>query len=116
MKKIIIIIGILFTMTNMTQANQEIIVHENFIITPDMEMLIDHSFYEGVKIKSIKIKQVEIEHDTIIKNGKVNEGEPNSISVLIEITDMKGNKNEIFGSRPLEVGDYKFIIEETVKK
>ncbi len=117
MRKILITTGLLCTiifgapMTKMAQANQEKILHETLTVMPNIEMLIDHSFHDGVKVKGIRIKQVEIQHDTVIKNGEINQGDPNSIYIVIEITDMKGNKSEIIGGRPLAIGDYEFTIE-----
>lgn len=88
------------------------ITHETLEINPNIEMLMSHEYYKGVKIKSIKIKQIEIEKDNHINNGNIIEGEPNSISVIIEITDMKGNTTKIFGMRTLSRSDYTFKIKE----
>ena len=111
MKKLIFSLVLSLFVSTIAFANQEKVVQETFTIMPNMEMLIDHSFYKGVKVQSIKIKRVEIKHDTFIKNGEIKEGEPNSIYVIIEITDMNGNKTEIFGNRPLSLGDYEFEIQ-----
>lgn len=99
-------------MSQSVQAQQDITIHETFEVNPDMEMLISHEYYNGIKIKGIKIKQVEIKKDTYIKNGEIIEGEPNYIYVLIEITDMLGNKTEIFGGKTLSVGDYAYKLQD----
>lgn len=88
------------------------LAHETLQINPDIELLMAHEFYKGIKIKSIRIKQIEIEKDTKIKNKQVIEGEPKQFSAIIEITDMKGNVTELFGTRPLSIGDYVFKVQE----
>lgn len=75
-------------------------------------MLMSHEYNKGIKIKSIKIKQVEIEQDNHIKNKSPIEGEPNCISIIVEITDTKGNIIELLGIQPLSQGDYAFRIKE----
>ena len=82
------------------------------MLNPNIEMLMSHEYYKGIKVKSIKIKQVEIKKDSYIKNSEVIEGEPNYISVIVEITDMKGNTIELLGISPLSQGDYAFKIKE----
>ena len=71
-----------------------------------------HEYYKGIKVKSIKIKQVEIKKDNYVKNGTPIEGEPNCISVIVEITDMKGNSIELLGILSLSQVDYAFKIKE----
>ncbi len=106
------IIVVIF-MSQSAQAQQDITIHETFEVNPDMEMLISHEYYNnGIKIKGIKIKQVEIKKDTYIKNGEIIEGEPNYIYVVIEITDMQGNKTEILGGKILSVGDYAYKLQD----
>lgn len=100
---------ILILTTTQTQTRR---IHETLQINPNVELLMAHEFYKGIKIKSIKIKQIEIEKDTEIKNKQAIEGEPNQISVIVEITDMKGNITELFGTRSLSVGDYVFKVKE----
>ena len=71
-----------------------------------------HEYYNGIKVKSIKIKQVEVEKDNFIKNGEIIGGEPNCFAIIIEITDIKGNTTEIFGMCTLSYGDYVYEIKE----
>ena len=94
------------------QASQDAVIHETLQINPNIEMLMSHEYYKGIKVKSIKIKQVEIKKDNYIKNSEVIEGEPNYISVIVEITDMKGNTTEIFGMCTLSYGNYVYKIKE----
>lgn len=75
-------------------------------------MLISHEYYNGIKIKGIMVKQIEIKKDTYLKNGEIIEGDPNYIYVVIEITDMQGNKTEILGGKPLSVGDYVYKMQD----
>lgn len=93
------------------QANTDTI-HETLEIKPNIEMLMAHEYYKGIKVKSIKIKQVEIKKDNYIRNSEVIEVEPNCVSVIVEITDMKGNTIELLGMQSLSKGDYTFKIEE----
>ncbi len=91
---------------------KDAVIHETLQINPNIEMLMSHEYYKGIKVKSIKIKQVEIKKDNYVKNGTPIEGEPNCISVIVEITDMKGNSIELLGISPLSQGDYAFKIKE----
>ena len=122
-KKSFIIFGLLFAfLTNHqvyanqidknTPKKQDLVLHETFQVNPDMEMLISHEFYKGIKIKGVRIKQVEIYNDTTIKDGKAITGDPNRISFVIELMDMKGKTIEVYGSRPLQEGDYTYIVEQ----
>ena len=63
-----------------------------------------------MQIKDIKVKQVTITKDTLIKDGKIIEGEPDYVVVTLEITDKKGNKQEVSSGKDLHFGDYKYII------
>ncbi len=94
------------------QASQDTVIHETLQINPNIEILMSHEYYNGIKVKSIKVKQVEIEKDNYIKNGEIIEGEPNCFAIIIEITDMKGNTIELLGISPLSQGDYAFKIKE----
>lgn len=94
-----------------TQA-QDTVIHETLQINPNIEMLMGHEYYNGIQVKSIKVKQIEIEKDNYIKNGEVIEGEPNCFAVIVEITDMKGDTIELLGISPLSQGDYAFKIKE----
>lgn len=87
-------------------------MHETLQINSNIEMLMSHEYYKGIKIKSIKIKQVEVKKDNYIRNSEVIEGEPNCVSVIVEMTDMKGNTTEIFGMQTLSYGDYVYKIKE----
>ncbi len=89
---------------------KDLTVHNTLRIDTDSELLLSHEYYKGIKIKSIKIKQIEITHDSYITNGKVIEGDPNSFSIVVEITDMKGNKTELYGHHSLSYGDYTYIV------
>lgn len=91
---------------------QDTIIHETLQINPNIEMLMSHEYYNGIKVKSIKIKQVEVEKDNFIKNGEIIGGEPNCFAIIIEITDIKGNTIELLGISPLSQGDYAFKIKE----
>ncbi len=91
---------------------KDTVIHTTLEINTNIEMLMSHEYYKGIKVKSIKIKQVEIKKDSYIKNSKVIEGEPNYISVIVEITDMKGNTTEIFGMCTLSYGNYVYKIKE----
>ena len=94
------------------QASQDTVIHTTLEINPNIEMLMSHEYYKSIKVKSIKIKQVEIKKDNYVKSGTPIEGEPNCISVIIEITDIKGNTIELLGMQSLSQGDYTFKIEE----
>ena len=43
------------------QASQDTVIHETLQINPNIEILMSHEYYNGIKVKSIKVKQVEIE-------------------------------------------------------
>lgn len=89
---------------------KDLTMHNTLQINTDSELLLSHEYYKGIKIKSIKIKQIEINNDSYITNGKVIEGNPNSFSIVVEITDMKGNKTELYGCRSLSQGDYTYFV------
>ena len=89
---------------------KDLTMHNTLQINTDSELLLSHEYYKGIKIKSIKIKQIEINHDSYITNGKVIEGDPNAFSIVVEITDMKGNKTELYGRRSLSHGDYTYFV------
>lgn len=91
---------------------KDTVIHSTLEINPNIELLMAHEYYKGIKVKSIKIKQVEVKKDNYIRNSEVIEGEPNCISVIIEITDMKGNTIELLGMQSLSKGDYTFKIKE----
>lgn len=114
MKKIksTFLISLIILLNCSAQASQDTIIHETLQINPNIEMLMSHEYCKGIKVKSIKIKQVEIKKDNYVKNGTPIEGEPNCISVIVEITDMKGNSIELLGISPLSQGDYAFKIKE----
>ena len=118
MKNVFVLISALFLVNfcaNVVMA-EDTILHTTFQIEPDMELMISHEFYKGVKIKGVRIKQVEVSKDTYIKDGKIIEGEPNSFDIVVELTDMKGRKIELFGVRPLGLGDYQYKITEESQK
>lgn len=91
---------------------KDTVIHETLQINPNIEMLMEHEYYNGIHAKSIKVKQVEVEKDNYIKNGEVIEGEPNCFAIIIEITDMKGKTIELLGISPLSQGDYAFKLKE----
>lgn len=99
-------------LTTPQAKTKDTVIHTTLEINPNIEMLMSHEYYKGIKVKSIKIKQVEVKKDNYIKNNEVLEGEPNCISVIIEITDMKGNTIELLGMQSLSQGDYTFRIKE----
>lgn len=103
---------IILILTTPQAKTKDTVIHTTLEINPNIEMLMSHEYYKGIKVKSIKIKQVEIKKDSYIKNSEVIEGEPNYISVIVEITDMKGNTTEIFGMCTLSYGDYVYEIKE----
>lgn len=109
MKKFLTILFALIFCTGGAFA-KDLTVHHTLQINTDSELLVSHEYYKGIKIKSIKIKQIEINHNSYITNGEVLEGDPNSFSIVVEITDMKGNKTELFGHRSLSYGDYTYIV------
>ncbi len=111
MKNIIIAIIILLSCVNCIFA-QDTVIHSTLEINPNIELLMSHEYYKGIKVKSIKIKQVEVKKDDYIRNGKVIEGEPNCVSVIVEITDMKRNIIELLGMQSLSKRDYTFKIKE----
>ena len=114
MKKIksTFLISLIILLNCSAQASQDTVIHETLQINPNIEMLMSHEYYNGIKVKSIKIKQVEVEKDNFIKNGEIIEGEPNCFAIIIEITDIKGNTIELLGISPLSQGDYAFKIKE----
>lgn len=107
-----VFICIIFIFQHTKVQAQDAVIHETLQINPNIEMLMSHEYYNGIQVKSIKVKQVEVEKDNYIKNGEVIEGEPNCFAIIIEITDMKGNTTELLGIRPLSQGDYTFKIKE----
>ena len=109
MKKILILSFVLFAISGKSFA-KDLTMHNTLRIDTDSELLLSHKYYNGIKIKSIKIKQIEINHDSYITNGEVLEDDPNSFSIVVEITDMKGNKTELFGHRRLSHGDYTYFV------
>ena len=115
MKKYLTILFLLIFCTGGAFA-KDIITHGTLQIDSDMELLLSHEYYKGIKVKSIKIKQVEINHDSYITNGEVLEGDPNSFSIVVEITDMKDNKTELFGHRSLSHGDYTYFVTPEEKE
>jgi hypothetical protein len=103
---------IIFIFQHIKVQAQDAVIHETLQIKPNIEMLMGHEYYNGIHVKSIKVKQVEVEKDNYIKNGEVIEGEPNCFAIIIEITDMKGNTTKLLGIQPLSQGDYTFKIKE----
>ena len=114
MKKFSIIV-FLFCFCNINVYAKDLTIHHTLQINTDSELLMSHEYYKGIKVKSIKIKQVEINNDSYITNGKVIEDDPNSISVVVEITDVKGNKTELYGFRSLSKGDYTYFVSSEEK-
>lgn len=114
MKKIksTFLISLIILLNCSAQASQDTVIHETLQINPNIEMLMSHEYYNGTKVKSIKIKQVEVEKDNYIKNGEIIEGEPNCFAIIIEITDMNGKTIELLGMQSLSQGDYTFRIKE----
>lgn len=109
MNRIIIILFALIFCTGGAIA-KDIITHGTLQIDSDMELLLSHEYYKGIKVKSIKIKQVNISKDTMIFDGQIMLGDPKNISVIVEIEDMKGNKTELYGYRSLSVGDFTYFV------
>ena len=109
MNRIIIILLAIIFCTGGAFA-KDIITHGTLQIDSDMELLLSHEYYKGIKVKSIKIKQVNISKDTMIFDGQVMPGDPQNISVIVEIEDMKGNKTELYGYRSLSVGDFTYFV------
>ena len=109
MNRIIIILFALIFCTGGAFA-KDIITHGTLQIDSDMELLLSHEYYKGIKVKSIKIKQVNISKDTMIFDGQIMPGDPKNISVIVEIEDMKGNKTELYGYRSLSVGDFTYFV------
>ena len=109
MNRIIIILFALIFCTGGAIA-KDIITHGTLQIDSDMELLLSHEYYKGIKVKSIKIKQVNISKDTMIFDGQIMPGDQKNISVIIEIEDMKGNKTELYGYRSLSVGDFTYFV------
>lgn len=112
MKKILVFTIVSFLTTCQTYANQNIVIKKALTIDSDIEMLLDHNYHNGIKVKSIKIKQVEINKNTYIKQGNIINGEPNWLSVIIEITDMQNNVTQIYGGQSLQLGDYTYTVSE----
>ena len=109
MNRIIIILFALIFCTGGAIA-KDIITHGTLQIDSDMELLLSHEYYKGIKVKSIKIKQVNISKDTMIFDGQIMPGDPKNINVIVEIEDMKGNKTELYGYRSLSVGDFTYFV------
>ena len=109
MNRIIIILFALIFCTGGAIA-KDIITHGTLQIDSDMELLLSHEYYKGIKVKSIKIKQVNISKDTMIFDGQIMPGDPKNISVIVEIEDMKGNKTALYGYRSLSVGDFTYFV------
>ena len=109
MNRIIIILLAIIFCTGGAFA-KDIITHGTLQIDSDMELLLSHEYYKGIKVKSIKIKQVNISKDTMIFDGQIMPGDPKNISVIVEIEDMKGNKTELYGYRSLSVGDFTYFV------
>lgn len=109
MNRIIIILFALIFCTGGAIA-KDIITHGTLQIDSDMELLLSHEYYKGIKVKSIKIKQVNISKDTMIFDGQIMPGDQKNISVIVEIEDMKGNKTELYGYRSLSVGDFTYFV------
>ena len=86
---------VILILTTPQAKTKDTVIHTTLEINPNIEMLMSHEYYKGIKVKSIKIKQVEVKKDNYIKNNEVLEGEPNCISVIIEITD---EEKFVFGS------------------
>ena len=110
MNRIIIILFALIFCTGGGAIAKDIITHGTLQIDSDMELLLSHEYYKGIKVKSIKIKQVNISKDTMIFDGQIMPGDPKNISVIVEIEDMKGNKTELYGYRSLSVGDFTYFV------
>ena len=109
MKKYLVFLFLICFCNGFVHA-KDLKVHHTLQINTDSELLMNHEYYKGIKIKSIKIKQIEINNDSIITNGEVIEGDPNSFSIVVEITDIKGNKTELYGHRSLSHGDYTYFV------
>lgn len=107
-----VFVCIVFIFQHIKVQAQDIVIHETLQINPNIEMLMGHEYYNGIHVKSIKVKQVEVEKDNYIKNGEIIEGEPNCFAIIIEMTDIKGNTTELLGIQPLYQGDYAFKIKE----
>ncbi len=103
---------VILILTTPQAKTKETVIHTTLEINPNIEMLMSHEYYKGIKVKSIKIKQVDIKKDNYVKNGTPIEGEPNCISVIVEITDMNGKTIELLGMSSLSQGDYAFKIKE----
>lgn len=95
-----------------TMADNPIVMDTTFEINPDFELLTCHEWEKGVKIKGVKVKQIQILNRTIIENHEIKEGPPNYLYIVIELTDMKGEKIELFGARPLDYGDFVYSIKD----
>ena len=109
MKKFITFLFLFIFCTGDTFA-KDVTIHDTLQIDMDTELLVSHEYYKGIKVKSIKIKQINIEKDTLIFNGQIKEGDPKNINIVVEIEDMKGNKTELFGYRSLSVGDFTYFV------
>ncbi len=113
MKKYLCFFIFIILMFQHTKAQaQDTVIHETLQINPNIEMLMNHEYYNGIKVRSIKVKQVEIEKGNYIKNGEIIESEPNCFAIIIEITDMNGKTIELLGMSSLSQGDYAFRIKE----
>lgn len=58
MKKVIIFLFVLVFCAGSSFA-KDLTVHHTLQINTDSELLLSHEYYKGIKIKSIKIKQIE---------------------------------------------------------
>lgn len=113
MKTKLYILFILLTINILpTMADNPIVIDNTFEINPDFELLTCHEWEKGIKIKGVKVKQIQILNRTIIKNPEIKEGPPNYMYVVIELTDMQGEKIELFGGRPLNYGDFVYRIKD----
>ena len=93
-------------------AVQDKTIQETLYITPDAELLLSHEYYKGVKVKSIVVKQIKIDTEHCIKDGDFKAGDPKWLSLIVEITDMKGNKTELYAGSSLHNGNFGYEIKD----
>ncbi len=49
---------------------QDTVLHETLQINHNIEMLVSSKYYKGIMVKSIKVKQIEVEKDNYVKMEK----------------------------------------------
>ena len=111
MKRLLTLLFLLFIPATYA-AVQDRTIQETFYITPDAELLLSHEYYKGIKVKSIVVKQIKVDTEHYVKNGDFKAGDPKWLSLIVEITDMKGKKTELYAGSSLHTGNFGYEIKD----